>query len=50
VAAANRTEAPGDYLGSYFFPDGKFGVVWTRSVLYTDQATLLRDIYFIRQK
>ncbi|HUS19310.1 MAG TPA: pre-peptidase C-terminal domain-containing protein, partial [Terriglobales bacterium] len=50
VADANRTGAPGDYLGSFFFPDGKLGIVWTRSVLYTDQATLLRDIYFIRQK
>jgi hypothetical protein len=50
VAAANRTEAPGDYLGSYFFPDGKLGVVWTRSVIYTDQATLFRDIYFARQR
>lgn len=50
VSAADRTKAPGDYLGSYFFPDGMFGVVWTRSVLWTDQATLTRDIYFIRQR
>jgi hypothetical protein len=45
-----RTEPPGDYLGSYFFPDGKLGVVWTRFVLWTDAATLTRDIYFSRQR
>ena len=50
VSPKERTEPPGDYLGSYFFPDGKLGVVWTRFVLWTDQATLLRDIYFARQK
>ncbi len=50
VAAANRAEAPGDYLGSYFFPDGKLGVIWTRAVLWTDNATVLRDIIFIRQR
>ncbi|HXE90105.1 MAG TPA: hypothetical protein VNK82_03985 [Terriglobales bacterium] len=50
VSPADRTEAPGDYLGSYFFPDGKLGVVWTRYVLWTDAATLTRDIYFIRQR
>jgi hypothetical protein len=49
VAPADHTEAPGDYLGSYFFPDGKLGVVWTRTVLWTDVTTLTRDIYFIRQ-
>jgi hypothetical protein len=50
VSPQNRTRAPGDYMGSYFFPDGKLGVVWTRSVLWTNQATLQRDIYFVRQK
>lgn len=49
VSPADRTEAPGDYLGSFFFPDGKLGVVWTRYVLWTDAATLARDIYFTRQ-
>ena len=49
VSPADRTEAPADYLGSYFFPDGKLGVVWTRYVLWTDAATLERDIYFARQ-
>jgi len=49
IAPAERTEPPGDYSGSYFFPDGKFGVVWTRYHLWTDAATLLRDIFFARQ-
>ena len=50
VSPADRDEAPADYLGSYFFPDGKLGVIWTRYVLWTDAATLERDIYFARQK
>lgn len=50
VSPADHTGAPADYLGSYFFPDGKLGVVWTRYVLWTDAATLTRDIYFIRQR
>lgn len=50
VSPKERSEPPGDYMGSYFFPDGKLGVVWTRFALWTDQATLLRDIYFARQK
>ena len=50
VAPADRTGAPADYMGSYFFPDGKLGVVWTRYVLWTDAATLTRDIYFVRQR
>ena len=49
VAPADRTGAPADYMGSYFFPDGRLGVVWTRYVLWTDQVTLTRDIYFLRQ-
>lgn len=49
VAPAENAEPPGDYLGSYFFPDGKLGVVWTRKVLWTDVTTLERDIYFARQ-
>jgi len=49
VAPAQNDEPPGDYLGSYFFPDGKLGVIWTRYVLWTDAATLERDIYFARQ-
>jgi hypothetical protein len=49
VAPVEAAEPPGDYLGSYFFPDGKLGVVWTRRVLWTDVATLERDIYFAKQ-
>jgi hypothetical protein len=49
VSPADRAEAPADYLGSYFFPDGKLGVIWTRYVLWTDAATLERDIYFAKQ-
>jgi hypothetical protein len=49
VSPADRDEAPADYLGSYFFPDGKLGVIWTRYVLWTDAATLERDIYFAKQ-
>lgn len=50
VAPQDAAEPPGDYLGSYFFPDGKLGVVWTRRVLWTDVATIERDIYFSRQR
>jgi hypothetical protein len=49
VSPQQNEEPPGDYLGSYFFPDGKLGVIWTRYVLWTDVATLERDIYFARQ-
>ena len=50
VAPAEKTDAPADLMGSYFFPDGKLGVVWTRYVLWTDVATLERDIYFAKQR
>jgi hypothetical protein len=49
VSPMENDEPPGDYLGSYFFPDGKLGVIWTRYVLWTPVATLERDIYFARQ-
>ena len=49
VSPTENAEPPGDYLGSYFFPDGKLGVIWTRYLLWTDVATLERDIYFARQ-
>lgn len=49
VSPADRAEAPADYMHSAFFPDGTLGVVWTRYVLWTDQAALARDIYFSRQ-
>lgn len=50
VAPVEASRPPGDYLGSYFFPDGKLGVVWTRRVLWTDVTTIKRDIYFVRQR
>lgn len=50
VAPAENAEPPGDYMGAYFFPDGKMGVIWTRYVLWTSAATLERDIYFARQR
>ena len=50
VSPADRDQPPADYMGSYFFPDGKLGVIWTRYVLWTDAATLERDIYFIKQR
>ena len=49
VSPSQNAEPPGDYLGSYFFPDGKLGVIWTRYVLWTDATTLERDIYFAKQ-
>jgi hypothetical protein len=50
AAPAENSDAPGDLMGSYFFPNGKLGVVWTRYVLWTDVATLERDIYFAKQR
>ena len=46
VSPAERDEAPADYMNSAFFPDGSLGIVWTRYVLWTDLATLTRDIYY----
>ena len=50
VSSIDHDEAPGDYMNSAFFPDGKLGIVWTRYVLWTDVATLKRDIYFSIQE
>jgi hypothetical protein len=50
VSPADHLQAPADYMGSYFFPDGKLGAIWTRYVLWTDVATLTRDIYFAKQR
>src|SRR4051794_4477178 len=49
VAPMENAEPPGDYLGSYFLPGGKLGVIWTRISLWTSATTLERDIYFARQ-
>jgi hypothetical protein len=46
VAPAS-SEPPGDYMGSYFNPDGTLGVIWTRRVLSVG-TTLERDIYYAR--
>lgn len=50
VAPVEAAEPPGDYTGSFFFPDGKLGVIWTRRVLWTDVTTVERDIIFARQR
>lgn len=50
VSPAENQEAPADYMNSAFFPDGRLGIVWTRYVLWTDVATISRDIYFSRQE
>jgi len=46
------TEPPGDYMGSYFLPDGTLGVIWTRRELTADalvtSAAVERSIYFAR--
>jgi hypothetical protein len=47
VAPSTASEPPGDYMGSYFNPDGTLDVIWTRRVL-TVGTTLKRDIYFAR--
>jgi hypothetical protein len=44
-------EPPGDYMGSYFLPDGTLGVIWTRRELAVpDVATVERSIYFARSR
>lgn len=43
------TEPPGDYMGSYFLPDGRLGVIWTRRELSLG-TTLERDIFFARSQ
>ena len=47
VAPASASEPPGDYMNSYFNPDGTLNVIWTRREL-TVGTTLLRSIYFAR--
>jgi hypothetical protein len=50
VAAADHTDAPGDFMSSFFGPDGKLSVVWTRIVMEVPgTASLERDIYFAKQ-
>jgi len=40
------TEPSGDYMGSYFSPDGTLGVIWTRRELAVPGASVERSIYF----
>jgi hypothetical protein len=47
VAPASATEPPGDFLSSFFNPDGTLNVIWTRRE-FTAGTTLLRSIYFAR--
>jgi hypothetical protein len=49
VSPASNLQAPGDYMGSYFFNDGKLGVIWTRYSSLSG-VTTVRDIYFAKQK
>jgi len=43
--------APADLMGSYFGPDGKLSVVWTRYVVSVPGvATVARDIYHARSQ
>ena len=51
VAPASRSEPPGDYMGSYFNPDGTLNVIWTRVVEAVEGVTTIkRDIYFARSR
>ena len=51
VTPAGASEAPGDLMGSFFGPDGKLSVVWTRRLQsIPGVATLTRDIYYARSQ
>jgi len=47
VAPASASDPPGDYMNSYFNPDGTLNVIWTRRELSAG-TTILRSIYFAR--
>ncbi|HEY2973685.1 MAG TPA: sialidase family protein [Pyrinomonadaceae bacterium] len=47
VAPASAAEPPGDYMNSYFNPDGTLNVIWTRRE-FSAGTTILRSIYFAR--
>jgi len=49
VADASESDAPGDFLSSYFTPANKLGVIWTRIVQRIAPYVAERDIYFARQ-
>ena len=48
--SAPDSEPPGDYMGSYFLPDGTLGVIWTRRELVANaiviSASVERSIFF----
>ena len=51
VTPAGAKGAPADLMGSYFAPDGKLSVVWTRYVVSVPGVvTLARDIYHARSQ
>lgn len=50
VAQENEDEAPGDFLTSYFGPDGKLNIVWTRIVERIAPFVARRDIYYVRSR
>src|SRR6266849_3365458 len=47
VAPASASAPPGDYMNSYFNPDGTLNVIWTRRE-FSAGTTILRSIYFAR--
>ncbi len=49
VAQADESEAPGDFLTSYFGPNNKLSVIWTRIVQRIAPFVALRDIYYVHQ-
>jgi hypothetical protein len=44
LSSAPGTEPSGDYMGSYFLPDGMLGVIWTRRELPVPGASIERSI------
>lgn len=51
VTEAGASTAPGDLMSSYFGPDGKLSVVWTRRVFgVPGVVTVARDIYYARSQ
>jgi len=49
VAPASASSPPGDYMNSYFNPDGTLNVIWTRRE-FSAGTTILRSIYFARSQ
>ncbi len=49
VADASESDAPGDFMSSYFTPANKLGVIWTRIVQRISPYVAERDIYYAHQ-